>query len=115
MDKKYCVIAKTAQAELRAMFNLSKDVLDKILPIVELTRGRKVTSKDKKTVSYPYYKLIDKIREIYRGFDIAFDVTSIESLSSPEIDELFDYNGGYSCWMTSFLTITSSPLFLRFF
>ena len=99
MDKKYCVIAKTAQAELRAMFNLSKDVLDKILPIVELTRGRKVTSKDKKTVSYPYYKLIDKIREIYRGFDIAFDVTSIESLSSPEIDELFDYNGGYAKWI----------------
>ena len=47
MDKKYCVIAKTAQAELRAMLNLSKDVLDKILPIVELTRGRKVTSKDR--------------------------------------------------------------------
>lgn len=99
MDKKYCVIAKTAQAELRAMLNLSKDVLDKILPIVELTRGRKVTSKDKKIVTYPYNKLIDRIKEIYRGFDIAFDVTSIESLSSPEIDELFDYSSGYAKWI----------------
>lgn len=99
MDKKYCVIAKTAQAELRAMSNLSKDVLDKILPIVELTRGRKVTSKDKKTITFPYNKLIDKIKEIYRGFDIAFDVTSIESLSSPEIDELFDYSNGYDKWI----------------
>lgn len=99
MDKKYCVIAKTAQAELRAMSNLSKDVLDKILPIVELTRGRKVTAKDKKTITYPYNKLIDRIKEIYHDFDIAFDVTSIESLSSPEIDELFDYSSGYAKWI----------------
>ena len=88
MDKKYCVIAKTAQAELRAMSNLSREVLDKILPIVELTRGRKTTSKETKEVTYPYFNLIEKVKEIYRGCDIAFDVTSIEALSSPEIDEL---------------------------
>ena len=58
MDKKYCVIAKTAQAELRAMSNLSRDVLDKILPVVELTRGRKNTDKTTKAVTYPYFKLI---------------------------------------------------------
>ena len=99
MEKKYCVVAKTAQAELRAMENLLNEVLNKILPIVELTRGRKVTSKDKKTVTYPYDRLIERIKEIYRGCDIAFDVTSIESLSSPEIDELFNYEGGYSGWI----------------
>lgn len=99
MDKKYCVIAKTAQAELRAMSNLSRDVLDKILPIVELTRGRKVTSKETKAVSYPYFKLIERIKEIYRGCDIAFDVTSNEALSSTEIDELYSYEGGYSAWI----------------
>lgn len=99
MDKMYCVVAKTAQAELRAMSNLSRDVLDKILPIVELTRGRKVTSKDKKTVTYPYFKLIERIKEIYRGCEIAFDVTSIEALSSPEIDELFNAENGYAEWI----------------
>ena len=99
MEKKYCVIAKTAQAELRAMSNLSRVVLDKILPIVELTRGRKTTSKETKDVTYPYFKLIEKVKEIYRGCDIAFDVTSIEALSSPEIDELFGYNNGYSAWI----------------
>lgn len=99
MDKKYCVIAKTAQAELRAMSNLSRRVLDKILPIIELTRGRKTTSKETKEVTYPYFKLIEKIKEIYHGSDIAFDVTSIESLSSPEIDKLFEYDGGYSEWI----------------
>lgn len=99
MEKKYCVIAKTAQAELRAMFNLSHEVLDKILPIVELTRGRKTTSKETKEVTYPYFKLIEKVKEIYRGCDIAFDVTSIESLSSPEIDELYGAEGGYSEWI----------------
>ena len=99
MEKKYCVIAKTAQAELRAMSNLSREVLDKILPIVELTRGRKTTSKETKEVTYPYYRLIEKVKEIYRGCDIAFDVTSIEALSSPEIDELYGSEGGYSDWI----------------
>lgn len=99
MDKQYCVIAKTAQAELRAMSNLSSEVLDKFLPVVELTRGRKTTSKDKKTVTYPYLKLIDRIKDIYRGCEIAFDVTSIESLSSPEIDELYNFEGGYGKWI----------------
>lgn len=99
MDKHYCVIAKTAQAELRAMSNLSRDVLDKILPIVELTRGRKFTDKDTKAVSYPYYKLIEKVKEIYRGCDIAFDATSIKALSSPEIDALYDYKDGYAEWI----------------
>ena len=99
MEKNYCVIAKTAQAEFRAMFNLSHEVLDKFLPIVELTRGRKTTSKETKEVTYPYTKLIDKVKEIYRGCDIAFDVTSIEALSSPEIDELYESEGGYSQWI----------------
>lgn len=99
MEKKYCVIAKTGQAEMRAMTNLSREVLDKILPIVELTRGRKTTSKETKEVTYPYFKLIEKVKEIYHGCDIAFDVTSIEALSSPEIDELYSSEGGYSEWI----------------
>lgn len=99
MDKQYCVIAKTAQAEMRAMSNLSREVLDKILPIVELTRGRKTTSKETKEVAYPYYKLIEKVKDFFRGCDIAFDVTSIEALSSPEIDELYGPEGGYSEWI----------------
>lgn len=99
MDKKYCVVAKTAQAELKAMSNLSREVLNKILPIVELTRGRKNTSKETKVVTYPYFKLIEKVKEIFRGCDIAFDVTSIGALSSPEIDELFEFEGGYAKWI----------------
>lgn len=99
MDKQYCVIAKTAQAELRAMYNLPREALDKILPIVELTRGRKVTSNDKKSVTHPYSKIIERIKEIYRGCEIAFDVTSIEALSSPEIDELFNTENGYAEWI----------------
>ena len=99
MDKHYCVIARTAQAEFRAMQNLPRKTLDKILPIVELTRGRKTTSKQTNLVSYPYHKLIDKVKEIYRGCDIAFDVTSNELLSSPEIDELYDFSQGYSAWI----------------
>lgn len=99
MDKKYCVIAKTAQSELRAMSNLSRETLEKILPIIELTRGRKITSKETKEVTYPYSKLLERLAEIYRECDIALDVTSIESLSSPEIDLLFNYEDGYATWI----------------
>lgn len=111
MDKKYCVIAKTAQSELRAMSNLPSETLAKILPIIELTRGRKITSKETKEVSYPYSKLIERIEEIYRECDIAFDVTSIESLSSPEIDLLFGYEGGYQAWINLLDNLKSKGCF----
>lgn len=111
MNKKYCVIAKTAQSELRAMSNLPRETLAKILPIIELTRGRKITSKETKEVSYPYIKLLDRVEEIFRECDIAFDVTSIESLSSPEIDSLFGYEGGYSEWISLLDALRSKGCF----
>lgn len=101
MDKKYCVIVRTGDAELRAMHNLPEDSLQKILPIVELTRGRakNIGTKETPNYIYPYESKRKKIVEVFKGKEIAFDVTSELSLTSQEIDKLFDYQNGYENWI----------------
>lgn len=109
MDKKYSVIVKTGDSELRAMKNLSIKVLNKILPVVELTRGRakNTGTKEEPKFIYPYNSKLEKVKEIFTGIQIALDVTSDEGLSSQEIDQLFDYSNGYANW-TSLLNDLSS-------
>ncbi len=102
MDKKYCFIVKTGDAELRAMQNLSSINLDKILPIVELTRGRRKNAGTKQSPNYiyPYEKKLDKVKEILGNRSFVLDITSDENLSSKEIDRLFDYANGYANWVS---------------
>ena len=45
MDRKYTVIVKTGEAEIRALENTSRNLLQCILPVIEITRGRKITKK----------------------------------------------------------------------
>lgn len=101
MKTKYCIIAKTGSSEMRAMQNLSSDNLNKILPVVELTRGRakNIGTKQDPMFIYPYESKISKIKEIFSSTQFALDVTSEESLSSQEIDSLFDYSNGYANWI----------------
>lgn len=84
MNKEYYIIVKTGDAELRAMRNLSNSILNKITPVIELTRGRakKVGKGNDAHYIYPYEKKIEHIRNIFRGKDIVLDVTSDETLSS---------------------------------
>lgn len=102
MDKKYCVIVKSGDSELRAVKNLSKTDIKKILPIIELTRGRakNIGTREAPIHIYPYDKKIKNIVDIFsgKGKTIALDVTSEETLSSEEIDKLFNYQEGYKNW-----------------
>ena len=102
MDKKYCLIVKTGDSELRAMKNLPSESLNKILSVVELTRGRakNIGTKEAPKYIYPYDSKLKKVREIFGDRQIVLDVTSEISLSSLEIDELFDYANGYEKWRT---------------
>lgn len=110
MDKKYSVIVKTGESELRAMKNLSEEILNKILPVVELTRGRakNTGTKEEPKFIYPYDSKLNKIKDIFENIQIALDVTSDEGLSSQEIDELFNYSNGYENWI-NLLKQLSSP------
>lgn len=112
MDYSYYVIAKTGASELRALANLSEDVTKKIMPILELTRGRKVTSKtDRSIVSYPYDKILDRVKEIFRGCDIVLDLTSDPQLLSLEIKDLYNPANGYVNWITLLKSLKSENVF----
>lgn len=56
MNKKYALIVKTGESELKAVQYLSANTLSSILPIIELTRGRKLPQKkgDHSAPKYPF-------------------------------------------------------------
>lgn len=56
-------------------------------------------------------KKIEHIRNIFRGKDIVLDVTSDETLSSKEIDLLFDYSEGYVNWTNKVIELNASGEF----
>ena len=97
---------KTGDAELRALENTSID-FSKVLPIIELTRGRKSKSDKIGNIS----KRIDKLAHIFSDEVICLDITSSESLSNPEIDELYSPEGGYNNWIQFLKEIDSQNLF----
>ena len=98
MNKEYIVVIRTGEAEIRATQNTKKETLEKIFPIIELTRGRKKSLEDK-TEIFPYTNRLNKLKESLKDQEVAIDVTSDDSLASPEIDELFEYGNGYEKWV----------------
>lgn len=59
--EKYSLIVKTADAEIRALENIPQEHISKLLPIIELTRGRKITRDNQ--VFYPFDKRLDKLKK----------------------------------------------------
>ena len=98
MNKEYIIVVKTGEAEIRAIENTSKETLDKVFPIIELTRGRKKTLEDKTEV-FPYTNRLNRLKEGLKGLEVAIDVTSDVALTSPEIDALYKYENGYERWV----------------
>lgn len=99
MDKRYILVVKTGEAEIRAIENTRmKTLKENVFPIIELTRGRKRTLEDK-TEIFPFTNRLKRLKSALKGLDIAVDVTSDVSLTSPEIDELYEYGNGYEKWV----------------
>lgn len=94
---KYTLIFKTGDAEIRALENIPKSQISKIFPIIEITRGRKITKNNR--TSYPYDKRLDKIKNIFEDQEICIDVTSDESLSSEETLRFYNPENGYENWV----------------
>ena len=106
---KYSVIIKTGDAEIRAIENTEKSILNQFFPLIEITRGRKVT---KDTIaSYPFDNRLSKIKQALKGQVVAFDLTSDIALSSNEIDELFNPTNGYQRWVDFLVKIKSENIF----
>ena len=109
MDNKYWIIIKTGEAEIRALENVPKEILSNTLPLIEITRGRKVTKN--KVETYPFEKRLSKLKDIYKGQTIAIDVTSEEALSSPEVDYLYSHDSGYKNWVNFLIELKEENVF----
>ena len=109
MDRKYTVIIKTGEAEIRALENTSSNLLQYILPVIEITRGRKITKNEIET--YPFDKRLLKLKKVFQGQTVCLDLTSDDSLSSDEISYLYDPTNGYQNWINFLLQIKSENIF----
>lgn len=101
---KYIPIIKTGDAEIKALeespFMSSNE---NVIPLIELTRGRKKTTKYENgisKVSFPYEKRLDKIKKVFSNCNIAIDLTSDPDLLSDEIYELYSPLNGYDKWLS---------------
>ena len=98
MSKDYFLVIKTGQAEIRAIANTAKATLERLFPVIELTRGRKKTLEDYSVV-HPFDGRLNKLKEALRGQDVAIDVTSDEALSCAEVDRMYEFQNGYGNWV----------------
>lgn len=102
----YYLIVKTADAEMKALENTSPEVMERLTPVIELTRGRKLPLKEKdlegkkkEIPRYPYERRLERMCKIFKGKSVVFDLTSDESLSSIEINDLYRPDDGYKKWV----------------
>ena len=94
---KYNIIIKTGEAEIKALENIPKDKISSLFPIIELTRGRKITKNNQ--ISHPFNKRLDKLKKIFEGQEICIDVTSDPTLSSEETQSFYNPHNGYEKWI----------------
>lgn len=106
MKDKYYLLFKTGDAELRALKHTNID-FSRVIPIIELTRGRKSKYDKIGNIS----KRIEKIAEIFCGQKVCLDITSAASLGNPEIDELYDPEDGYKNWVSFLMELQSDGVF----
>ena len=104
---KYALLIKTGDSELRALSNFPDT--SSILPIIELTRGRK--SKTDKEGSIE--KRLKRIKDIFNGQEIILDLTSDDSLSNATIDGFFVPDNGYQNWVEFLISIKRENCFSR--
>jgi phosphopantetheine adenylyltransferase len=105
---KYSVVIKTGEAEIRAIENTEKSILNQVFPLIEITRGRKVKNE---IDPYPFEKRLAKLKESFAGQTVAFDLTSDDALSSPKIEMLYNYDNGYQNWIDFLLQIKEENTF----
>jgi len=90
------LLFKTGDAELRCLANADDSLKQYILPIIEITRGRKLKGEEK----YPIENRLKKVYEIFPDQPICLDLTSSSNLLCDEIRELFTPTNGYEKWLT---------------
>lgn len=114
MNKKYVLILKAGEAELRAMEHLGSDVKDTILPLIELTRGRKLPTRKGKPIpkeQFPFDRRIQRIKEIFSNQKVCLDLTSDEALMNKQILSLYNPENGYKNWVDFLIKLKTENCF----
>jgi hypothetical protein len=106
---RYAVIIKTGEAEIRAVEKTEPGIRNQIFPLIEITRGRKITRN--KVESYPFDNRLSKLKKAFAGQAVAIDLTSDDSLSSEEINSLYDPTAGYQKWVDFLVQLKSENIF----
>lgn len=106
---KYCLIIKTGEAEIRAIQNSDRNVLQSLFPVIEITRGRKRTVNN--ITCAPFSNRLQKLKEAFKDMRVGIDITSLESLSSHEINELYDSTDGYDKWVKFLVSLKREKCF----
>ena len=96
----YIPIIKTGEAEIKAIGQFTPWMVERIMPIIELTRCRQKTTKvgNDKVVSFPYENRMKIAKEIFNGRTVFLDLTNDEGLLSNEVFNLYNPNNGYERW-----------------
>lgn len=94
MKNKYNLLFKTGDAEIRAL-EKSEFPAENIFPIIELTRGRKSKYDQIGLIS----KRIERLSKIFPNQKVCIDLTTEDSLSNSQIEELYSYQNGYAKWI----------------
>ncbi|MDR3596873.1 beta family protein [Clostridium sp.] len=105
-NKKYILFFKTGDAELRALENFAHSMKN-ILPIIEITRGRKSRNDEIGKIS----KRLDKIEHLFKDRDICLDLTTDDNLANDETELLFNPHQGYKEWVKFLLTQKNKAIY----
>lgn len=95
MTVKYLPVIKTIDAEFRAMEHLDTDALAAMVPLFELSRGRR--SKNDKVGDVT--KRLKKLQSFYPHQRFMLDLTSDINRRNSQIERLQSNDGGYASWM----------------
>lgn len=93
---KYVPIIKTGDAELRVIKKLSSNIKNKIVPLFELTRGRKTKNDSTGNLE----KRVKVLKEYYSDTPFILDLTSEFALSNEEIQDLHSSLNNYENWIS---------------
>lgn len=91
----YVPVIRTRDAELKGFREIDPKRLDRLIPVIELTRSRRSKSNPTAAVSFS----VEKVREILADRYFIADLTSLDSQTTPEIEEMLDESGGFANWV----------------
>jgi len=93
---KYNLLVKTGEAEIRALVEAdTQKYINQLFPIIEITRGRKSKNDSEGNIE----KRLIKLHEVFKGYTVILDATTVEDLLNSEISGFYDQNSGYKNWI----------------